>query len=98
MKLRHLFVATVLLLSVASAALAQSDGNWPQWRGPNRDGISKETGLLKQWPAEGPPLAWKATGAGRGYSSFAISNGKLYTIGLRGEREFVVAFDVATGK
>ena len=98
MKFRLLFVATVLLLSVASAALAQSAGNWPQWRGPNRDGISKETGLLKQWPAEGPPLAWKANGAGRGYSSFAISNGKLYTMGLRGDREFVVAFDVATGK
>jgi outer membrane protein assembly factor BamB len=78
--------------------LAQSAGNWPQWRGPNRDGISKETGLLKQWPAEGPPLAWKATGAGRGYSSFAVTNGKLYTMGLRGDREFVVAFDVATGK
>lgn len=98
MKFRHLFVATVLLLSVASAALAQSAGNWPQWRGPNRDGISKETGLLKQWPAEGPPLAWKATGAGGGYSSFSISNGKLYTMGLRGDREFVIAFDVATGK
>ncbi|HEU4871648.1 MAG TPA: PQQ-binding-like beta-propeller repeat protein [Pyrinomonadaceae bacterium] len=98
MKFRLLFVATVLLLSVASAALAQSGGNWPQWRGPNRDGISKETGLLKQWPAEGPPLAWKANGAGRGYSSFAISNGKLYTMGVRGDREFVVAFDVATGK
>lgn len=98
MKFRFLFVATALLLSVASAALAQSAANWPQWRGPNRDGISKETGLLKQWPAEGPPLAWKATGAGRGYSSFSISNGKLYTMGLRGDREFVVAFDVATGK
>jgi len=98
MKFRGLFVATVLLLSVASAALAQSAANWPQWRGPNRDGISKETGLLKQWPAEGPPLAWKATGAGRGYSSFSISNGKLYTMGLRGDREFVIAFDVATGK
>ena len=98
MKFRFLFVATALLLSVASAALAQSAANWPQWRGPNRDGISKETGLLKQWPAEGPPLAWKAVGAGRGYSSFAISNGKLYTMGLRGDREFVIAFDVATGK
>ena len=98
MKFRLLFVATVLLLSVASAALAQSAGNWPQWRGPNRDGISKETGLLKQWPAEGPPLVWKANGAGRGYSSFSIANGKLYTMGLRGDREVVVAFDVATGK
>jgi outer membrane protein assembly factor BamB len=98
MKVRELFVATVVLLSVALTALAQSAASWPQWRGPNRDGISKETGLLKQWPAEGPPLAWKASGAGRGYSSFSMANGKLYTMGLRGDREFVVAFDVATGK
>jgi outer membrane protein assembly factor BamB len=78
--------------------MAQANANWPQWRGPNRDGISNETGLLKQWPADGPPLAWKATGAGTGYSSIVISNGKLYTMGLRGDREFIVAFDVATGK
>ncbi|HEX5966228.1 MAG TPA: PQQ-binding-like beta-propeller repeat protein [Pyrinomonadaceae bacterium] len=83
---------------MASVSLAQSNANWPQWRGPNRDGLSKETGLLKQWPAEGPPLAWKATGAGRGYSSFSIANGKLFTMGLRGDKEFVIAFDVATGK
>lgn len=90
----------LFLLFVTSVAVAQSanNANWPQWRGPNRDGVSKETGLLKQWPAEGPPLAWKASGAGRGYSSFSIANGKLYTMGLRGDREFVVAFDVATGK
>src|ERR1044071_8457412 len=80
------------------AEVAAQSGDWPQWRGPNRDGISKETGLLKQWPAEGPPLVWKATGAGGGYSSFSIANGKLYTMGLRGDREFVIAFDVATGK
>lgn len=98
MKFRRLFVATAVLLCVTAAALAQTGASWPQWRGPNRDGISKETGLLKQWPAEGPPLAWKATGAGRGYSSFSIANGKLYTMGLRGDREFVIAFDVATGK
>ena len=88
----------LLVLSMASVSVAQSNANWPQWRGPNRDGISKETGLLKQWPAEGPPLAWKATGAGRGFSSFSVANGKLYTMGLRGDREFIIAFDVATGK
>ena len=87
----------VIFLCLSAEAAAQAGGNWPQWRGPNRDGISKETGLLKQWPAEGPPLAWKATGAGRGYSSFAVSNGHLFTMGLRGDREYVVAFDVATG-
>jgi len=96
--MRLLLMATVVSLCVAAQVMAQANANWPQWRGPNRDGISKETGLLKQWPAEGPPLVWKATGAGRGYSSFSISNGKLYTLGLRGDREFVVAFDVATGK
>ncbi|HET8783390.1 MAG TPA: PQQ-binding-like beta-propeller repeat protein [Pyrinomonadaceae bacterium] len=92
--------ALLFLLCVTGVVLAQSanNANWPQWRGPNRDGISKETGLLKQWPAEGPPLVWKAAGAGRGFSSFSVANGKLITMGLRGDREFVVAFDVATGK
>jgi outer membrane protein assembly factor BamB len=73
-------------------------GDWPQWRGPNRDGVSRETGLLKQWPADGPPLLWKAKGAGRGYSSMAIASGVLYTQGLRNEREHVIAFDINTGR
>jgi len=90
-------LAVLLCLPVATAS-AQAGGEWPQWRGANRDGISKETGLLKQWPAEGPPLAWKATGAGRGFSSVAVSKGRLYTLGLRGDKEFVIAYDVATGK
>jgi outer membrane protein assembly factor BamB len=98
--MRSLLLALVACLGVAHQTMAQSAGqaSWPQWRGPNRDGISKETGLLKEWPAEGPALVWKATGAGRGYSSFSVADGKLYTMGLRGNREFVVAFDVATGK
>src|SRR6476620_11629355 len=98
MKNTRVLLPAIFLLALAHQALAQSAASWPQWRGPNRDGISKETGLLKQWPAEGPPLVWKATGAGRGYSSFSISDGKLFTMGLRGDREFVIAFDVATGK
>jgi outer membrane protein assembly factor BamB len=98
MKNIRALLPAILLLTLAHQALAQSAADWPQWRGPNRDGISKETGLLKQWPAEGPPLVWKASGAGGGYSSFAVANGKLYTMGLRGDREFVVAFDITTGK
>ncbi len=88
----------LLFASCVSSAVAQTNGEWPQWRGANRDGISKETGLLKQWPEGGPPLAWKVKGAGIGYSSFSISKGLLYTMGLRGDREFVIAFDVASGK
>lgn len=106
MKIRIWALATVALLVLVQhvvgqnggQAVSQSGANWPQWRGPNRDGISKETGLLKEWSKDGPPLVWKASGAGRGYSSFSIANGKLYTMGLRGDREFVVAFDIATGK
>ncbi len=98
MKNTRVLLPAILLLTLAYQALGQSAANWPQWRGPNRDGISKETGLLKQWPAEGPSLVWKASGAGGGYSSFSVANGKLYTMGLRGDREYVIAFDVATGK
>ncbi|MCA1641920.1 MAG: PQQ-like beta-propeller repeat protein [Acidobacteria bacterium] len=99
--MRSLFVKTALCASVVvsccSAAAAQA-GEWSQWRGPNRDGVSKETGLLKQWAAEGPPLVWKAQGAGAGYSSLAVTNGRIYTMGLRGDREYVIAFDAAPGK
>jgi outer membrane protein assembly factor BamB len=96
--LSSVLTALVLLVLCALEVAAQAVGEWPQWRGPNRDGISKETGLLKQWPASGPPLVWKAAGAGRGYSSLSASKGRLYTMGLRGEREFVIAFDFKTGK
>jgi outer membrane protein assembly factor BamB len=90
-------VLAVVLVSLSEAA-AQATGDWPQWRGAHRDGISKETGLLKQWPAEGPALVWKATGAGAGYSSLAIASERIFTMGVRGGREYVIAFDVATGK
>ena len=86
-----------LVCCFALSTSAQS-GDWPQWRGPNRDGVSKETGLLKQWPTDGPPLVWKATGAGTGYSSLAIAAGRIYTMGVRGDREYVIAFDASTGK
>lgn len=99
LKLTRLISVAVVVLTLYIAAAAQvAAGDWPQWRGPNRDGISKESGLLKQWAPEGPPLVWKATGAGGGYSSFAVAGGRIYTMGLRGAREFVIAFDVATGK
>jgi len=96
--IRTLTSIAILTLSLSAALVAQSPGDWPQWRGANRDGISKEVGLMKQWPADGPPLVWKATGAGAGYSSFAVAGGRIFTMGLRANREYVIAFDVATGK
>ncbi len=75
---------------------AQND--WPQWRGPNRDDVSKETGLLKQWPAGGPKRVWLYQEGGLGYSGFSVAKGKLFTMGARGETEFLIALDANTGK
>jgi len=73
-------------------------GDWPQWRGPARNGISPDTGLLKAWGTNGPALAWKASGVGGGFSSLAITGGKIVTLGDRGEEQFVTALNQADGK
>lgn len=97
--IRGIGVVGVWLLAVALAgAQPSAPPDWSQWRGPNRDGVSRETGLLEQWPPGGPPLAWQASGAGIAYSSFSTSGGRLYTLGARDDVEYVMAFDRATGK
>jgi outer membrane protein assembly factor BamB len=92
-----LVVVTVTLI-VSAIASGYAFDDWPQWRGLKRDGISVERGLLKDWPAGGPPVAWRATGAGTGYSSFSAAHGRLYTLGARGNAEYLMAYDAATGK
>lgn len=71
---------------------------WPQFRGPNRDGISLETGLLDRWPADGPQLAWTATGLGAGYSSVAVADGLVLTMGNQGNEECLLAMDLRDGR
>ena len=72
--------------------------NWPQWRGPKRDGVSTETGLLKEWPKEGPTLAWKAAGLGKGFSSVTIAAGKLLTMGEFNDGQYTICLNLADGK
>jgi alcohol dehydrogenase (cytochrome c) len=72
--------------------------DWPQWQGPDRNAISKETGLLKEWPKDGPPLAWKTTGLGGGDSAPAIIAGRIYGMANRGEDEVVWALSENDGK
>lgn len=72
--------------------------DWPQWRGPQRDDISQETGLLKQWPAGGPKLAWKATGLGGGFAGLAVVGDTLYTMGDIQGKEYALALDLKTQK
>ncbi len=86
-----------LLLGLAASAAA-ADSDWPQWRGPHRDGISPETGLLQQWPAQGPTLAWKVTGLGAGYSGLAVVDGKIFTMGDGTDSSFIYALSEANGK
>jgi outer membrane protein assembly factor BamB len=91
-------VLTALALLALLQPISAQAPEWFQWRGPNRDGHSAETGLLKEWPAGGPPQVWRTTGAGTGFSSFSSSNGRLFTLGSRGSTEYVMAFDAASGK
>lgn len=93
---------TLLILALPAllgdaAELKAPTSEWPSWRGPNRDGISLETGLLKEWPEEGPTLKWQAKGLGSGYSSLAISGGRIFTMGRKGRRAKIVAMNAGDG-
>jgi len=77
---------------------APGGDDWPQWRGPNRDGLSRETGLLPSWPEGGPPLVWKATGLGAGYSTVTVDGGRIFTLGAARDIEYLIALDTRTGK
>jgi outer membrane protein assembly factor BamB len=68
----------VVLLAVGQFALAS---DWPQFRGPNRDDVSKETGLLKEWPKDGPSRVWQTKGLGHGYSTVSVVGDRIYTLG-----------------
>ena len=78
------FVRGAILLAAAVASGAAAGTDWPQWRGPNRDGVSAETGLLKQWPPGGPPVVWTATGLGNGYGSVAVQGDRVFVQGTAG--------------
>lgn len=82
----------VLLLAPAVAAAA----DWPCWRGPEHNGISRETGWRDQWPAEGPAVAWKAN-VGTGFSTVAVAAGRLVTLGNQDNTDTIHCLDAATG-
>lgn len=89
---------TALLFLAVSGATSFAD-DWVQWRGPNRDGISREKGLLKEWPKEGPKLVWQIDDLGDGYSTPSVAQGRLYLLANQGlDDEFVKAIDAKDGK
>ncbi len=81
----------------ASAGGFGGNNSWPQWRGPNRDGKSTETGLLKEWLPAGPPLLWKIRGLGKGFSTVSVAGGRVYTMGELNDGSHLHCFDEKSG-
>ena len=93
------FNRSIIGLAVLIGSLPCFANDWPQWRGPNRDGISRETGLLKEWPPEGPKLLWQVQETGGGYSTPSVVGDRLYVMGSEGmDNEFVRALSTQDGK
>ena len=89
----------VLVLSSATAFAGSPESfDWPQWQGPDRNAVSKERGLLKEWTKDGPPLAWKVNGLGGGYSGPSIVAGRIFGMSNRGNDEVVWALSNTDGK
>jgi outer membrane protein assembly factor BamB len=101
MKLRLSITITIFclyFLAASPSGLAKT-GDWPQWRGPQRNGASQETGLLKQWPAGGPKLLWQINDIGDGYSTPSVVGARIYLMSNRGlSNEFVQALSAKDGK
>jgi outer membrane protein assembly factor BamB len=96
MKIQNIALVALALTSVGGVAKAE---DWAQWRGPKRDGVSLEKGLLKAWPASGPKLVWQVKDIGGGYSTPVVVGNQLYVLSNEGlENEFVRAYSVASGK
>lgn len=86
------------VFGAAAISIAAQPFDWPQWQGPERNATSKETGLLKEWPKAGPPLAWKVGGLGGGDSTPSVASGRIYGMSHRGSDEFVWALSEKDGK
>ena len=86
------------LTVVLGAGAVHAAGDWPQWQGPDRTRISKETGLLKEWPSGGPRLIWTANNLGSGYGSMSVAGDRVYLQGARGNNSVVIALNRADGK
>ncbi len=95
---RLLPIAFVVVMATATLVGQSASVDWPQWRGPDRTGISKETGLLAQWPRSGPPVAWSAAMLGAGYGSVAVHGDRVYLQGMRNRQSVVSTLNRADGK
>jgi outer membrane protein assembly factor BamB len=98
MRIPVTFAAVVVSCAAFASEQTPSNGDWPQWRGPDRTGVSQETGLAQEWPSGGPPVVWTAPGLGAGYGSVAIKGTRVFVQGLRGNQTMVHSLNRADGK
>jgi outer membrane protein assembly factor BamB len=92
------FAVLALGLALPTGLDAAPPADWPGWRGPNRDALSPDRGLLSEWTPSGPPLAWKATGLGPGFSTVSIAAGRIFTMGEGGGAQLLIALGQADGR
>jgi outer membrane protein assembly factor BamB len=88
---------SLLLVAGLSPLFADGIDDWPQYRGPERDGVSRASGILESWPEGGPKEVWRRP-LGSGFSGLTVSGGGLYTMMAEGDKEYAVAFDAASGQ
>ena len=91
-------IAAVALCATLGGQAPAPSTDWPQWRGPDRSGISHETGLLKQWPPSGPAALWSGAGLGEGYGSISVKGNQLFVQGLKGRDSVVTSLGRTDGK
>jgi outer membrane protein assembly factor BamB len=96
--MHHKMIAIAILLSLPAMVLVGADTDWPRWRGVRGDASSNEKGLLKEWPEGGPPVAWQSKGLGQGFSSLAIVGDRLFTMGSKDGKNFLICLNRADGK
>jgi outer membrane protein assembly factor BamB len=87
--------ALTLVFALGTTAMA---ADWPQWHGPDRNGLSSETGLLQKWPAAGPPQTWSMSSLGAGYGSVAIKGDRIFVQGAKGNQSVIYVLNRADGK
>jgi outer membrane protein assembly factor BamB len=91
-------IAGCVALAVVAVAAQAPSTDWPQWRGPERNGVSRETGLLREWPRSGPAVVWSVSQLGTGYGSVAVAGSRVFVQGMKNRQSVVTSLDRAAGK
>ena len=95
--MKKVTVFLVVSALLCGAVLTASATEWPQWRGPNRDGVSSEVGILKEWAASGPKVLWKLP-LGEGFSGISVAQERVYTMFSKGNDEFIICLNAMDGQ